>query len=67
MTKEQARDYFGTYSNVAKVLQITKSAITQWDNQVPEKWQLELHRITKGRLRADTQILAKYRDILSAA
>lgn len=67
MTLEDAREYFGNYARLARALKINRSAITQWDGVVPEARQLELHKITKGVLKADAPILAKYREILRAA
>lgn len=67
MTIDDAREYFGTYSAIAKALGISKGAVTQWDGEIPEVRQLELHKLTKGALRADAKILAKYREILRAA
>lgn len=67
MTLEQAREYFGNYARLAKALDINRSAITQWDGKIPEARQLDLHKITKGALKADAPILAKYREILRAA
>jgi hypothetical protein len=67
MTLEEARDYFGNYAKLAKALDIHRSAVTQWSGEVPEARQLELQKITKGALKADAKILAKYREILRAA
>lgn len=67
MTLAQAYEHFGTYSAIADALDISKGAITQWNGNIPENRQLELHRITKGKLKADAPILAKYREILRAA
>lgn len=67
MTLAEAREHFGTYARIARALDISRSAITQWNGEIPEERQLELHRLTKGALRADSRILAKYREILRAA
>lgn len=67
MTLEDAREHFGTYSAIADALGISKGAVTQWNGEIPESRQLELHRLTKGALKADAKILAKYREILRAA
>jgi len=67
MTLEDAREHYGNYAKLAEALGISRSAITQWDGVVPEARQLELQKITKGALRADAPILAKYREILRAA
>lgn len=67
MTLEDAKEYFGTYAKVADALGISKGAVSQWNGSIPEERQLELHRLTKGALKADAKILAKYREILRAA
>ena len=67
MTLPDAREYFGSYAKIAKALKISKGAVTQWNGVIPESRQLEIHRITKGALKADALILAKYREILRAA
>ena len=64
MTLDQARDYFGNYSKLAKALGISRGAITQWSGKIPEPRQVDLHRITKGQLKADSSILAKYREVV---
>lgn len=67
MTLEDAKEHFGSYVKIAAALKISKSAVTQWAGVIPEDRQLELHKITKGRLKADSAILSKYREILRAA
>lgn len=67
MTLDEAKGFFGSQTKVADALGLTKGAVSQWNGVIPDKWQLELHQITKGRLKADNGILAKYRAILRAA
>lgn len=67
MTLDEARAYFGTYAKLASALDISKGAITQWEGEIPESRQLQIHEITKGALKADPGILARYRKILRAA
>lgn len=67
MTLDEAREYYGNYAKVAQALGITRGAITQWCGEIPEERQVELHRLTKGELKADAKILAKYREVLRAA
>lgn len=67
MTLQEAKDYFGNYAKLAAALKISKGAISQWTGEIPEARQLELHRLTKGKLKADPAILSKYREILRAA
>lgn len=67
MTRVEAREHFGNDAAIAKALGITKGAVSQWGDAIPESRQLQIHRITKGRLKADPAILSKYREILRAA
>lgn len=67
MTLEEARTHFGNYSKVAKALGISRGAITQWRGVIPDDRQVDLHRITKGALRADPKILSQMRAVLRAA
>ena len=67
MTLQEARDYFGNSSRLAEALDISRSAVSQWDGAIPEERQLDLHKLTKGRLKADPHILSKYRAILRAS
>ena len=55
MTKTEAiKFYGGKASKLADVLGISLPAIYQWKNdQVPLLRQLQLQRITRGRLKAD--------------
>lgn len=67
MTLDEAREYFGNYAKLARALKISRGAVTQWNGVIPEDRQLDIHRITRGELKADAKILAKYREILRAA
>ena len=67
MTLDEAREHFGTYAKVAAALGISKGAVSQWNGEIPEDRQLQLHKLTRGVLKADAKILAKYREILRAA
>lgn len=67
MTLTDARDYFGNYAKLAKALNISRGAVTQWNGMIPEDRQLQIHELTKGALKADAEILARFRKILRAA
>ena len=67
MKLEEAREYFGSYAKLADAVGVSRSAVHQWEGVIPEPRQLQLHKLTKGALRADPAILAKYREILRAA
>ncbi|WP_265658555.1 Cro/CI family transcriptional regulator [Francisella philomiragia] len=54
MTINQVIKYFGTKAEVAKVLKIEPSAVSHWvkKDEIPAKRQLEIQKITKGKLKA---------------
>ncbi|MBY7733461.1 Cro/CI family transcriptional regulator [Francisella philomiragia] len=54
MTINQVIKYFGTKAEVARVLKIKPSAVSHWvrDNEVPPARQLQIQKITKGKLKA---------------
>lgn len=45
--------FFGSKSKVAKELQLTKQAVGQWGEIVPELRQLQIELITSGQLRSE--------------
>lgn len=49
---EEVISYFGNKTEVAKILKIDRSAISHWKNTVPPKRQLQIQKITKGKLKA---------------
>jgi transcriptional repressor of cell division inhibition gene dicB len=67
MTLDEAARYYGSKAELARALRISKGAISQWNGVIPEPRQLQLHKLTRGALKADAPILAKYREILRAA
>ena len=57
MRTQDAIGYFdGKPSLLAKALGISQSAVSQWGDEVPELRQLQLERITGGKLKADGPI-----------
>jgi hypothetical protein len=50
MRKEDIINHFGTLSKVARALDITQGAITQWHDIIPEKQAMRLERITHRAL-----------------
>ncbi|WP_429236196.1 Cro/CI family transcriptional regulator [Aeromonas salmonicida] len=53
MKKSDVLQYFGGVSKVANALGITRSAVSQWDEIVPESSAYKLESLTGGRLKAD--------------
>jgi len=45
MQKEAVIDYFGSATNVARALNISKAAVSQWDDEIPELRSLQLEKI----------------------
>jgi hypothetical protein len=60
MTKEEAVKYFGTQSELARALSISQASIAGWGDEPPELRQLQLHRMTRGKLRASISVIEKY-------
>jgi hypothetical protein len=53
MLKHDAIHFFGTQASLAKALDITTGAISQWGEHVPESQAYKLQIITGGRLQVD--------------
>jgi hypothetical protein len=51
MLTEDAVNYFKGKSRLAKALQITPAAVSQWGAHVPKLRQFELQALTLGKLR----------------
>jgi hypothetical protein len=57
MRVDEAIAHFGTATNVARELNLTPGAVTNWRSRnrgkVPELWARRLHEITRGKLKFD--------------
>ncbi|WP_434939171.1 Cro/CI family transcriptional regulator [Shewanella sp. HL-SH8] len=53
MKTKDAISHFGSKSQLAKVLGVSKGAISQWPDDVPELRAYQIERLTKGKLKAD--------------
>jgi len=53
MDKQTAIDFFGSAAALAKALGVSKSAVSQWGEQVPMRRQFEIEHVSGGALRAD--------------
>ena len=53
MKTTDAIEYFGTQAKLAKALNITKGAVSQWGDNVPAHRALQLEKLTGGALRAE--------------
>lgn len=59
MTKKQAIDHYKTQVLLAKALGIRQPTISQWGEFPPPLRQLQLERLTGGKLKAEPGILPK--------
>ncbi len=53
MTKDQARQFFGNYTKLAKALGIKQPSISLWGEYPPLLRQLQLEALTGGKLKAE--------------
>jgi hypothetical protein len=60
MTKQDAIDHFGSQTAVAEALGIQQSSVAEWGIYPPEPRQLQLHLITRGKLKAEQAVIEKY-------
>jgi hypothetical protein len=58
MLKADVMKHFETYQSVADALEITRSAVQQWGEVVPETSAYKLQVITAGRVRVDPSLYA---------
>ena len=61
MTLEQVRKHFGSYAEAARKIGISRGGIAQWHTfgYVPRFRQLQIEKITRGRLKADPSVMGK--------
>lgn len=61
-------DTYGSCAKAAAELGYNRQTVHRWKGAgIPESQQLEIHKRTRGALKADPEIVAKYREILRAA
>ncbi|MGL6488002.1 Cro/CI family transcriptional regulator [Aeromonas hydrophila] len=53
MKKTDAINYFGSASELAKKLNISEAAISQWGQNVPQGRAYQIEVLTGGKLKAD--------------
>lgn len=62
MRTEDAVNHFGgVQAELARALGVSRSAVSQWDEFPPDEQQLALQRITAGQLKAEPEVIAKFR------
>ncbi|ABE56543.1 conserved hypothetical protein [Shewanella denitrificans OS217] len=57
MKTKQAISYFGNKLKLAKALNVSKSAISQWGEDVPELRAYQIERLTRGALKVNPVIV----------
>lgn len=59
MTTQEAINYYGgTQQKLAAALGITQASVSEWGEYPPNLRQLQLERLSKGKLRAEPGILS---------
>jgi hypothetical protein len=61
MTTQEALDLYKTQQELAEALGIKQSAVSMWGKYPPPMRQLQLERLTRGRLKAESDIFSKKR------
>lgn len=61
MTTKEVIQYYGSVSEVARALGVTRQAVYLWGPRPPVKRQLELSKLTRGALVADQPKLRRRR------
>ena len=58
MTTYEAIRHYGTQVKLARALGIRQSSVSEWGEYPPALRQLQLHQISKGRLKPEPGLLA---------
>jgi DNA-binding transcriptional regulator YdaS (Cro superfamily) len=57
MTKTAAIAHYGSQEKLARVLGISQAAVAMWGEFPPDLRQLQIERVTRGKLRAEPWVL----------
>lgn len=57
MTYEQAIEFFGTQSKMARALGVEPPSVAEWKSGIPMRRQYQIELATKGKLKADIPAL----------
>lgn len=60
MKTDEAIKHFGTQQATANALEIKQSSVAEWGEYPPEVRQLQIHRLTQGKLRAESEVIEKF-------
>ena len=58
MTKQDAINYFGSAANIARLLKISRGAVSLWPERLPMLRQYQLAKLSEGALRTDDDATA---------
>jgi predicted transcriptional regulator len=61
MTTSEATSYYKTQELLAAALGITQSAVSMWGEYPPAMRQMQIERLTRGRLRAEPNVFDRKR------
>ena len=61
MTTDEAISHYGTQVKLAAALGISQSAVAEWGEHPPSLRQIQIERMTRGRLRAEPDVFTKKR------
>jgi DNA-binding transcriptional regulator YdaS (Cro superfamily) len=64
MRTEDAVKHFGSKAALADALGIRQPSVQEWGEYPPEERQLDIQRITDGKLRAERAVLRRFKDLL---
>ncbi len=56
MTKDEAKQHFGTYTKLAKALGVAQASVSLWGKYPPPLRQLQIEALTGGALKAEPGI-----------
>ena len=59
MTYDQVLQHFGTQVKIAAALEMTQGSVSAWEGIVPPFRQLQIERVTGGKLVADGDVFTR--------
>lgn len=60
MTRQEAINHYGTRAKLAEAIKVSVTAIALWGESVPPLRQVQLQKLTRGKLRADDDVFEKH-------